>query len=131
MSQNVSQPAQEHARAIQRLTDHLLVDYADRFDVDLEDHVRELKQTFDRFCGSLSEPGQPGAYPRWHLSEPMLEHNYVTAMCSSLLIFAHEVSILQVRGSVDSLEEPLKRLWRELDNRYRAFFSEAPPYQEP
>lgn len=124
MCPNSSEPARSHLAAIERLTDHLLATCADRFGIELEDRLKELRCTFDALL--QSNPGPTDVHDG--LQQPHLEHNYVSEICSALLVFAHEVSLLNARHGVKLLDDPLRRLWDELGRRYRTFFAEPPPY---
>ena len=118
---------QNHLRAIDRLTDHLLTECADNFGVELEDRLKELRRSAEECCRAEPE-GDNAALTEANLSDPMLEHNFVVAMCSALLVFARQASDARVAHTSPAIEEALTKLWQKLSAHYRLFFAEAPPY---
>jgi hypothetical protein len=123
MSLELHDPAQAHIDAIYRLNDYLIEIFPDRYDTEMDNHIRTLLQSFDDFRGIKRQY----PHPRDTLYDDSLGRNYITAQCSLLLAFASRVTGLAEAQNDEQLQKLLAELRTELKLKYSMFFSREFP----
>ncbi len=117
--------AERHRSALFAFLDHVLTHANYAYTSDFEAAFKEVLATFDAYVRPKITGDPP---PDMGLEYFGRSHNFVTAQCSLLLLFAHEMSRRVDRKQLDDAGELLAQLWKSLAMTYEQFFGTIPPY---